>query len=180
MIRRRGHGHEDEDSSSSDEEDAFSALSKKGNAKKKAKKNEPISSGIKPNSNDRKVVNEENSGSKSTEDEGKANSSSAPFRGPISVTSSMKRHHKPSDVRKAKMDALLQELEAEKDQIPKKRRTFVPEKKGSFVAPGEEHLTTNLFVGNLAPSITEEVSFLNEKTGSCFPFRCIIISDIYF
>lgn len=54
------------------------------------------------------------------------------------------------------MDALIQELEAEKDQIPKKSNRFIPEKKGSFVDPGEEHLTTNLFVGNLAPSITEE------------------------
>jgi U2-associated protein SR140 len=27
---------------------------------------------------------------------------------------------------------------------------------GSFVQPGEEHLTTNIFAGNLAPSITEE------------------------
>jgi len=69
----------------------------------------------------------------------------------------MKRHHKPSDSRKAKMDALIQELEAEKDQIPKKTRRFVPDKKGSFVDPGEEHLTTNIFVGNLAPSIAEEV-----------------------
>ena len=179
MIRRRGHGHEEEDSSSSDEEDAFSALSKKGNAKKKAKKNEPMSSGIKPDINDRKVIKEESTGFKSTADEGEANSSPVPFRGPLSVTSSMKRHHKPSDARKAKMDALLQELEAEKDQVPKKRRTFVPEKKGSFVAPGEEHLTTNLFVGNLAPSITEEVSFLKQRIGSYFPFCCIIISDTH-
>ena len=70
------------------------------------------------------------------------------------------------------MDALLQELEAEKDQIPKKRKQFVPEKKGSFVAPGEEHLTTNLFVGNLAPSIAEEdlsnlFSQFGEKYKSC-------------
>ena len=161
MIRRRGHGHEDDDSSSSDEEDAFSALSKKGNAKKKAKKSEPISSATSSDTNDRKiaVVKAESSGSKSTADARESHLSSVPLKAPISLTSSMKRHHKPSDARKAKMDALLQELEAEKDQIPKKRRAFVPEKKGSFVAPGEEHLTTNLFVGNLSPSITEEVSF---------------------
>lgn len=166
MIRRRGHGHEDEDSSSSSgEEDAFSALSKKGNAKKKVRKSEPISSVTNLGVNDQEttIVKEDKFGSKSTSDERETNSSSAPFRAPISVTSSMKRHHKPSNVRKAKMDALLQELEAEKDQIPKKRRTlFVPEKKGSFVAPGEENLTTNLFVGNLSPSLTEEVSLLNE------------------
>ena len=164
MIRRRGHGHENEDSSSSDEEDAFSALSKKGNAKKKAKKSEPTSNVTSSIVNDRKCValKAESSVSKSTTDAREPNLSSAPLRAPISLTSSMKRHHKPSDARKAKMDALLQELEAEKDQIPKKRRTFVPEKKGSFVTPGEEHLTTNLFVGNLSPSITEEVSFLEK------------------
>ncbi|OEU18643.1 hypothetical protein FRACYDRAFT_183475, partial [Fragilariopsis cylindrus CCMP1102] len=54
------------------------------------------------------------------------------------------------------MDALIEELEAEKNQIPNKSNRFVPEKKGSFVEPGQEYLTTNLFVGNLAPSLTEE------------------------
>jgi hypothetical protein len=74
-----------------------------------------------------------------------------------SLTSSMKRHHKPSDQRKAKMDALLQELKAEKNRAsPADPHRFIPEKKGSFVDQAEEHLTTNVFVGNLAPSITEE------------------------
>lgn len=73
---------------------------------------------------------------------------------PTSNTSSMKRHHGSSDSRKAKMEALLQELEAEKASAV--IHPFVPEKKGSFVQPGQEHLTTNIFVGNLAPSITEE------------------------
>jgi hypothetical protein len=73
------------------------------------------------------------------------------------LTSSMKRHHKPSDQRKAKMDALLQELKAEKNRAPPADpHRFIPEKKGSFVDQAEEHLTTNIFVGNLAPSITEE------------------------
>ena len=53
------------------------------------------------------------------------------------------------------MDALLQELSAEQKSTPKERQKFVPEKKGSYVDPAEEHLTTNIFVGNLAPSITE-------------------------
>mmetsp|Transcript_54041 Transcript_54041/g.58596 ORF Transcript_54041/g.58596 Transcript_54041/m.58596 type:complete len:158 (+) Transcript_54041:61-534(+) len=75
---------------------------------------------------------------------------------PMAKTSSMKRHHKPSEARKANMDALIQELEAEKNLTPNKLDRFVPEKKGSFVEAGEEYLTTNLFVGNLAPSITEE------------------------
>jgi len=33
---------------------------------------------------------------------------------------------------------------------------FAPQKKGSYVEPGMEHLTTNLFVGNLDPMTTEE------------------------
>jgi len=72
------------------------------------------------------------------------------------------------------MDALLQELQD--DATVKKKAGasagvpghygpgggggsgsgFVPQKKGSFVEEGEEHLTTNIFVGNLAPSVTEE------------------------
>ena len=107
------------------------------------------------------MKNEDSSGSKSTS--AVRESASQPMRTPIAITSSMKRHHKPSDARKAKMDALLQELESEKDQIPKKSRRFIPEKKGSFVEPGEEHLTSNLFVGNLAPSIAEEVNKLRES-----------------
>jgi len=99
------------------------------------------------------AMNADFSGSKSAS----AVRESTPFRQPkTSITSSMKRHHKPSDIRKAKMDALLQELEAEKDEIPRNSKRFVPEKKGSFVVAGEEHLTSNLFVGNLAPSIAEE------------------------
>ena len=150
MIRRRGHQEEEE--SSSDEEDAFSALSKKGNAKKKAKTSAPSSNPTNDNVPNTKSSQETKSTPKAA--------SQLPSGAPISITSSMKRHHKPSDARKAKMDALIQELEAEKDQIPKKSKRFVPEKKGSFVAPGEEHLTTNLFVGNLAPSIAEEVNSL--------------------
>ena len=51
------------------------------------------------------------------------------------------------------MDALLQELEQVDAKPPPTR---VPHKKGSFVEPGQEHTTTNLFVGNLAPTLTEE------------------------
>ena len=147
MIRRRG--HEEEESSSSDEEDAFSTLSKKGNAKKKAKTS-VLSL--------RYTADDANAETKKTSAGAARESASQrqPSRAPIAITSSMKRHHKPSDARKAKMDALIQELEAEKDQVPKKSKRFVTEKKGSFVSPGEEHLTTNVFVGNLAPSIAEE------------------------
>lgn len=167
MIRRRGHEQEDDESSSDDEEDAFSALSQKVNRKKKAKivpssHNAAIMMDTEDSKRKTASISADFSGSKSTSAVRESTSSaSKPLRPPMtSITSSMKRHHKPSDVRKAKMDALLQELEAEKDQIPQKTKRFVPEKKGSFVVPGEEHLTSNLFVGNLAPSIAEEVNSL--------------------
>jgi len=136
MIRRRG-GAPPEEESSSDEEDAFSALSSR-KAKPPAKaKSAPT---------DTAASAATNSGTTKP---------SQSF--PVSNTSSMKRHHGTSGSRKAKMDALLQELEVEKATASTTRRgAFVPEKKGSFVQPGEEHLTTNIFVGNLAPSITEE------------------------
>jgi hypothetical protein len=141
MIRRRGDEPEDEDSSSG-EEDAFSALSRK------TKKRQKSGSDNQPSSGDRSTGT--SSGNK------KLSPAKAKKLLPVALTSSMKRHHKPNEIRKAKMDALLQELEAEKNKMPKEHR-FVPEKKGSFVEPSEEHLTTNIFVGNLAPSITEYV-----------------------
>jgi RNA recognition motif. (a.k.a. RRM, RBD, or RNP domain) len=91
-----------------------------------------------------------------------------------------KRHHSAiSDTRKAKMDALLLELQSvdnlktnrsnlttggrnvniESNNQPHQQHAYPPygmEKKGSFVDPSEEHETTNIFIGNLAPSITEE------------------------
>jgi hypothetical protein len=134
MIRRRRTTPE-EDERSSEEEDAFSAMSRKGG--KRAKKdadNQQFESGA------------------------PAKKKPPPKKQtlPISLTSSMKRHHKPSDQRKAKMDALLQELEAEKSHGPRESHRSAPDKKGSFVETAEEHSTTNIFVGNLAPSITEE------------------------
>jgi hypothetical protein len=131
MIRRRGQPAEE---SSSDEEDAFAALSQNA---KYAKVDGPGESMTAP-SND---APPEGSGLKMIL--------------PKPITSSMKRHHKMNDDRKAKMDALLQELEAEKHKVSKDPYRFVPEKKGSFVDAAEEHVTTNIFVGNLAPSITE-------------------------
>ena len=126
MRQRRGAPSEDEDSS--DEEDAFSKLARKN---KKNKKNAPSQ------------ASQTEAGAKDGEKE-------VPAQLPVSTTSSMKRHHVPSnDSRKAKMDALLLELEVEKSRRPvqQDRRAFVPEKKGSFVDPSEEHLTTNIFVG---------------------------------
>ena len=138
MIRRRGQGPEEEESSS-DEDDAFAVLSKKDPKK--------VNVGSSANNNN---TNSKSSVPKESLEESRS------LRLPISKSSSMKRHHKPSEARKANMDALIEELEAEKNQIPNKSNRFVPEKKGSFVEPGQEYLTTNLFVGNLAPSLTEE------------------------
>lgn len=74
-----------------------------------------------------------------------------------SMTSSMKRHHVAlSNTRKKQMDALIQELETEKSAIIREPRGLVPDKRGSYVEPEDEHRTTNLFVGNLAPTLTEE------------------------
>ena len=92
--------------------------------------------------------------------------------------SSNKRHHHVNAARQAKMDALLQELQTAKpSELPHRGGRddsyygsihdgendfhgygdrFAPQKKGSYVEPGMEHLTTNLFVGNLDPMTTEE------------------------
>lgn len=132
MMRQRRGAHVEEDSSS-DEEDAFAKLAKKGGGKKK--KASLTSDTPKTHSDDKNP--------KSGEE--------VKVALPVSTTSSMKRHHVTSnDSRKAKMDALLQELEEEKSRVPITQecgRGFVPEKKGSFVDPEEEHLTTNIFVG---------------------------------
>ena len=156
MIRRGRPEHEEEESSS-DEEDAFSALSRRGNNKRQ----KPNNSG----NNDRTITpatTQNGSGGKEDSSKKQQQQQQPKQVLPISLTSSMKRHHKPNEVRKAKMDALLQELEAEKNSKAPTRKEqqqhyhrFVPDKKGSFVDPSEEHLTTNIFVGNLAPSITE-------------------------
>ena len=133
MIRRRGQQAE-HDESSSEEEDVFTALSRTA---KRSKVEGSIPGSVDPL---RHTQPEE---------------SEPKMVLPTPITSSMKRHHKPNDDRKAKMDALLQELEAEKQKVSTEPSRFIPEKKGSFVDPSEEHLTTNIFVGNLAPSITE-------------------------
>ena len=174
MIRRRGHGPEGDASSSDDEEDAFSALSKKVHAKKKAK-SAPLTCDATTKRNREEKIRESNvtaAESSVVESKSGVREFSSCDRPQMTVTSSIKRHHKPNDTRKAKMDALLQELEAKKNELPKTTKRFVPEKKGSFVVPGEEHLTSNLFVGNLAPSIAEEVNSLYgiKFLGVLFPF----------
>ena len=97
-----------------------------------------------------------------------------------------RRHHHINAARQAKMDALLVELSSTKPTTDPGRSVmggggdeygslhdhnerdgrngfgndfdhhFTPQKKGSFVEPGMEHLTTNIFVGNLDPTTTEE------------------------
>jgi U2-associated protein SR140 len=166
MIRRRG--QEKDELSSSDEEDAFAALSRKNNAKRSR-----IDIQNDPSSHDGKKGNVENAISVDGNPLGEAAREAASLKLPAVVTSSMKRHHKPSDVRKAKMEALLLELEEEKGRQKKRDPWhFVPEKKGSFVGPGEEKLTSNLFVGNLAPSITEEdLSNLFSQFGDLYSLK---------
>lgn len=169
MIRRRG--QRPEEASSSEEDDAFAALSQKANKRLRAESQGDASksqSSTDPNTNTASTT------------------TSAKIILPISITSSMKRHHKPNDDRKAKMEALLQELEAEKQKVErvgsKDPHRFVPEKKGSFVDPSEEHLTTNIFVGNLAPSITEEdltELFLQFGEESCVLLRDgLVVSNV--
>ena len=139
MIRRRGGPPQEEESSSEEEGDAFSALSSQNN-KTKAPAAKPKTA------TDTTAASTENN-----------ITTKPPASLPVKNTSSMKRHHGMTDSRKAKMDALLQELQVDNASASQRQRSFVPEKKGSFVQPGEEHLTTNIFVGNLAPSITEEM-----------------------
>jgi len=140
-------------SSSSDDEDAFSALSKKRKKKTKAPPN--------ANSSNKAVKTEE----KEQKPAAAAAAADANNDGdkqkllPVYNTSSMKRHHgAASDTRKAKLDAILLELEAEKDHVKKEpaRGGRNCRKRGSYVDEGDEFVTTNVFVGNLAPSITEE------------------------
>jgi RNA recognition motif. (a.k.a. RRM, RBD, or RNP domain) len=154
MMRHTGTGRTGQPcdgGSSSEEDDVFSALSRKRKGSKESssvsslKKQGYLSGGVDRNQDEPKSKEE----------------TQPPMKLPVASTSSTKRHHgEVSDARKAKMDALLLELEAEKN-----RATAVPirhhanernQAKGSFVDPGDEHLTTNIFVGNLAPSITEE------------------------
>ena len=136
---------QDEDSSS--DEDVFSKLARK--EKKQKTTNPSVKLKQEPQQDDGKPA--------AAVSEGTASQVPNPSL-PLPTTSSMKRHHKElSDSRKAKMDALLQELEQEKKKIKAgKDRSFVPAKKGSYVDPEDEHITTNIFVGNLAPTLTEE------------------------
>ena len=186
MMRRRvgpppGAQQNDDGGSSSDEDDVFAKLSRK-QQKKKQKKNPPVeqdNSRRKNNSvqNQPSTAEEKISFSAANVPSATTSRPSANSSLPVATTSSMKRHHKEmSDTRKAKMDALLQELEQEKKHIDPNHivRDRPPVKKGSFVEPGEEHITTNIFVGNLAPTLTEE-----EVTNLFRQFGRILIAPLY-
>jgi hypothetical protein len=146
-------------SSSSDEdneEDAFTALSKK-------QKKGPGKSSTTPS-----TTNDDSSGNTNKNGDTTATGVSSAVD-----TCSNKRHFHMSSERAAKMDALLRELEydASLETIDSTKTAasavtssdyfyndgFVPNKKGSFVEAGDEHSTTNIFVGNLDPSVTEEM-----------------------
>ena len=152
MMRHRS-GPLPDPSSSSEEEDVFSALSRK---RKGSKSTISDSSSIKKKAN-RSVIPGEKL------DDSKEDAQPPAKVAAVVNTSSTKRHHgEVSDARKAKMDALLLELETEKKRAATEqpRSRAAPDRnhqaRGSFVDPGDELLTTNIFVGNLATSITEE------------------------
>lgn len=151
-------------SSSMDEEDAFAAFS----TKKRKKQKQTTKKG--GGSTGSKMVKLEASNEKPTSINATAADADVFDKSkqavlPISNTSSTKRHHgATSDTRQAKMDAILLELEAQKGRVNSSEASTArgggsqnnARKKGSFVDDGDEHITTNIFVGNLAPSITEE------------------------
>mmetsp|Transcript_7164 Transcript_7164/g.10270 ORF Transcript_7164/g.10270 Transcript_7164/m.10270 type:complete len:223 (+) Transcript_7164:45-713(+) len=155
------------DSSSDDDDDAFSAMIRK------KKKN--------PSNTTTRNMTTASSTVKISDDGNTSPAARANPDNPSSSadTSSNRRHHHVSSARAAKMDALLLELQktatsSSKNDggIPTNGASFYgpggagmkahiadrppPEKMGSYVMPGEELLTTNIFVGNLAPITTEE------------------------
>lgn len=134
-MKRRGLKGFDEGSSSSDDDnDGFAAIAEKSKRQRVSSTDDPVA------------------------DEAEASSSS-------------KRHHHVNAIRQAKMNALLQELQTTKASDPSTAANedygrlhdddnycghSRPHKMGSYVEPGQEHLTTNIFVGNLDPMSTEE------------------------
>ncbi len=174
---------------SSDDDDAFTALSRKRKGEAKTKD----------------LTSKKSTASDRTESDSSATKTDTPIDSKplrqqpvvIAQTSSTKRHHvEASDARKAKLDAILLELEANttkisSDAAPHKRnrrnnnnsnnhhRNVIDSEHhnrigGSFVDPGDELITTNIFVGNLAPSITEEqmTELFRQFGENCFALTC--------
>jgi hypothetical protein len=169
MMRHRASSKTDNNfDQSSDEDDAFTALSRKRKGEAKSK-----DSALKKLTTKDKTESEDSSVNQKAQIENQI-ISQAPVV--IAQTSSTKRHHgEVSDVRKAKLDAILLELEADTSKVASATPAHVHHRRGgnthqrniadseqyhrtggSFVDPGDELITTNIFVGNLAPSITEE------------------------
>lgn len=171
MVLRRGKplkGFAGDDSSSSDSDDNFAAISAK---KKKSGQKRPRSS------NSGAAEDTTSSAINETIADIGDNTGPTPIL-PSTETSSNKRHHHANSARQAKMDALLHELQSTKPSDPAAAMTEEdygsiyaheasfhgdgyerrppPQKLGSYVEPGQEHLTTNIFVGNLDPTTTEE------------------------
>ena len=122
---------DDDGSSSSSDDDAFNAFSRKKKVKKSPSEKKLSSKRQKPSSSS---------------------------KGTSVDTSSNKRHHHQSSQRAASMDALLQELkETPLSEQNADRKNKLPDRSGSHCLPGEEDITTNVFVGdNLSPTTTEE------------------------
>jgi RNA recognition motif. (a.k.a. RRM, RBD, or RNP domain) len=199
MMRHRAASQPDnnnEDVSSDDDDDAFTALSRKRKVEVKSKDTTSAS--------DRFEVNDVATAVTTATLQSSTGSQIPNHQAPIVVrTSSSKRHHgEVSDARKAKMDAILLELQAEttlqtSEAAPhgRNRRTSSNNNSksahhhhdsneqrtgGSFVDPGDEHVTTNVFVGNLAPSVTEEqMTELFRQFGEnrCFCFVQYLLAD---
>ena len=154
--RRGGPIHDNSASSSSDDDDAEDAFARLSTSKSSSNNN-------KGTKNDKKM---ELASTLASSDTGRSDESTTATTTPTGVamdlpastTSSNLRHHvTANDSRKARMNALIQELEVEKSKRPLsdhhhrhrsgRQYPFAPDKKGSFVDPSEEHLTTNIFVG---------------------------------
>jgi len=167
MVVRRGKplkGFGDDSSSSDSDEGGFAAIAKKKGGQKR-RRSSSSSSGV--------VINPSANIEKNDDDAINKTTTSAL---PSTETSSNKRHHHANASRQAKMDALLQELQSTKPADPATSQAEdygsisaheasyygdgydrpPPQKMGSFVEPGQEHLTSNVFVGNLHPATTEE------------------------
>mmetsp|Transcript_5763 Transcript_5763/g.10201 ORF Transcript_5763/g.10201 Transcript_5763/m.10201 type:complete len:201 (+) Transcript_5763:70-672(+) len=173
-MRHRGGApppEDDDSSSSSSDDDAFAALSSKGKKKKgaimaKKKKSPKEVTPIVESSTATATATSTPTPTTTLTAEATATATAAETKNALTK----QRHHGTSDARKAKLDALLQELQETKHQEPSSyygpggsgnnsnsnSHSRPLEKMGSYVEPGEEHLTTNVFVGNLHPSNTEE------------------------
>jgi hypothetical protein len=190
MKRHRPGAPREEESSSDEEEDAFTSLAREQPSNNKRTKGDllPTQPTPTPTTSIRLSTTDAAASasfdasypSAAKETDNPSESSNLPQL-PVSITSSMKRHHGVlSNARKEKMDSMLQELATTLDSKRNQREssTFVPNKKGSYVDAGEEESTTNIFIGNLPTHVTEEQlgmplvveSFPFESSFLCVPW----------